>query len=88
LVSDVKTDKCQPLSQRHQPPNLLLLLGSGSYGSVKRATRISDGLEVAVKIIPKKNVTGHFDMVLGEINVLKDIDHPNVIHFYDWFESR
>ncbi|KAG2177907.1 hypothetical protein INT43_003154 [Umbelopsis isabellina] len=64
------------------------VLGSGSYGSVKRATRLKDGLEVAVKIIPKKNVTGHFDMVLAEMNVLKGIDHPNVIHFYDWFESR
>lgn len=63
-------------------------IGSGSYGSVKQAKRLSDGLEVAVKIIPKKNVTGHFDMVLSEMNVLKNVDHPNVIHFYDWFESR
>ncbi|KAH8547552.1 kinase-like domain-containing protein [Umbelopsis sp. PMI_123] len=77
-----------PSHERKKNYELGEILGSGSYGSVKRATRISDGLEVAVKIIPKKNVTGHFDMVLGEINVLKDIDHPNVIHFYDWFESR
>jgi len=70
------------------PSNNCLFTGSGSYGSVKRATRISDGLEVAVKIIPKKNVAGHFDMVLSEMNVLKGVDHPNVIHFYDWFESR
>lgn len=27
-------------------------------------------------------------MVLSEMNVLKGVDHPNVIHFYDWFESR
>jgi calcium/calmodulin-dependent protein kinase I len=67
---------------------MALKIGSGSYGSVKRATRIQDGVEVAVKIIPKSNVAGHFDMVLGEMNVLKGVDHPNVIHFYDWFESR
>jgi calcium/calmodulin-dependent protein kinase I len=67
---------------------MALKIGSGSYGSVKRATRIRDGVDVAVKIIPKSNVAGHFDMVLGEMNVLKGVDHPNVIHFYDWFESR
>ncbi|KAI8578786.1 hypothetical protein K450DRAFT_245517 [Umbelopsis ramanniana AG] len=79
----------QPAShERKKNYELGEVLGSGSYGSVKRATRISDGLEVAVKIIPKKNVTGHFDMVLSEMNVLKGVDHPNIIHFYDWFESR
>jgi len=79
----------QPAShERKKNYELGEVLGSGSYGSVKQAKRLSDGLEVAVKIIPKKNVTGHFDMVLSEMNVLKNVDHPNVIHFYDWFESR
>ncbi|KAI8877278.1 Pkinase-domain-containing protein [Backusella circina FSU 941] len=64
------------------------VLGSGSFGSVKRATRISDGKEVAIKVIPKRNVKNHFDMVQDEVGVLKDLNHPNVIGFYDSFESR
>ncbi|KAI9264769.1 kinase-like domain-containing protein [Sporodiniella umbellata] len=64
------------------------VLGSGSFGSVKKAVRVSDGKEVAIKIIPKRNVKHHFDMVKDEVKVLKELNHPNVIGFYDFFESR
>ncbi|RUS14570.1 hypothetical protein BC937DRAFT_93625, partial [Endogone sp. FLAS-F59071] len=62
-------------------------VGSGTFGSVKEATKISTGKKVAVKIIPKKNVEGHEEMVYKEMDVLKGLSHPNVIQFYDWFES-
>ena len=62
--------------------------GRGSFGSVRKATRISDDKQVAIKIIAKKTVKGHFDMVQTETEVMKDLDHPNVIHLYDFFESR
>lgn len=65
-----------------------LYTGSGSFGSVKKAVRLSDGKEVAIKIIPKRNVKNHFDMVKDEVSVLGSLDHPNVIGFYDSFESR
>ena len=68
--------------------NLALWLGRGSFGSVRKAMRISDKKEVAIKIISKKTVKGHFDMVLSEMNVLKNLNHPNVIGFFDFFESR
>ncbi|KAI8077393.1 kinase-like domain-containing protein [Gilbertella persicaria] len=64
------------------------VLGSGSFGSVKKAIRNSDGKEVAIKVIPKRNVKNHLDMVKDEVNVLKGLNHPNVIGFYDTFESR
>lgn len=64
------------------------MIGSGSFGSVKKAIRISDGKEVAIKIIPKRNVKNHFDMVKDEVDVLSKLSHPNVIGFYDTFESR
>ncbi|KAI9366354.1 kinase-like domain-containing protein [Pilaira anomala] len=63
-------------------------LGSGSYGYVKKATRIEDNKQVAIKIIPKSKVKGHFDLVYSEMKVLEGLSHPNVIGFYDWFESR
>ncbi|KAI8985294.1 kinase-like domain-containing protein [Pilobolus umbonatus] len=64
------------------------VLGQGSFGSVKRAKRLSDDKEVAVKIIPKLKVKNHVDMVKDEVAVLKDLHHPNVIGYYDTFESR
>ncbi|KAL0141922.1 kinase-like domain-containing protein [Mucor lusitanicus] len=61
---------------------------SGSYGYVKKATRIEDNKVVAIKIIPKSKVKGHLDMVYSEMRVLEGLSHPNIIGFYDWFESR
>ncbi|EAU87161.2 CAMK/CAMK1 protein kinase [Coprinopsis cinerea okayama7 len=44
--------------------------------------------EVALKVIPKKKVKGNEDSVWGEMEVLKGLDHPNIVKFYEWFESR
>ncbi|KAF8879117.1 kinase-like domain-containing protein [Infundibulicybe gibba] len=44
--------------------------------------------DVALKIIPKKKVKGNEASVWGEMEVLKGLDHPNVVKFYEWFESR
>ncbi|KAL1936509.1 hypothetical protein VTP01DRAFT_643 [Rhizomucor pusillus] len=64
------------------------VLGSGAFGSVKRATRISDGREVAIKIIPKRNVKDRQGMVYAEVKMLQGLEHPNIVKLYDWFESR
>ncbi|KAF9963849.1 hypothetical protein BGZ65_009613 [Modicella reniformis] len=63
-------------------------LGTGTYGTVKRARSRTLNKEVAVKVILKKTVKGHEDMVQKEIDVLKDLDHPHIVKFLDWFESR
>ncbi|KAG6334858.1 hypothetical protein ID866_4234 [Astraeus odoratus] len=44
--------------------------------------------EVALKVIPKKKVKGNEEAVWGEMEVLKGLDHPNIVKFYEWFESR
>lgn len=62
--------------------------GRGSFGSVKQATRLDGNLPVAIKVIPKKLVKGHFDLVLSEVNVLKDLSHPNIVRLHETFESR
>ncbi|KAI0700400.1 kinase-like domain-containing protein [Cytidiella melzeri] len=45
-------------------------------------------VDVALKVIPKKKVKGNEDSVWGEMEVLKGLDHPNIVKFYEWFESR
>ncbi|CAG8593893.1 6152_t:CDS:2, partial [Diversispora eburnea] len=67
---------------------ILLSLGSGAYGSVKEAEKTTTGQKCAVKVIEKKRVKNSESMVLKEMNILKGLDHPNVVKFYDWFESR
>ena len=55
---------------------------------MKKATRTTDNKEVAIKVIPKRNVKDHFDMVYAETKVLEGLHHKNVIGFLDFFESR
>ncbi|KDQ51352.1 hypothetical protein JAAARDRAFT_41197 [Jaapia argillacea MUCL 33604] len=44
--------------------------------------------DVALKIIPKKKVKGNESAVWSEMDVLKGLNHPNIVKFYEWFESR
>lgn len=41
-----------------------------------------------MKVIAKKKVKGNEEAVWGEMDVLKGLDHPNIVKFYEWFESR
>ncbi|OKL58524.1 Calcium/calmodulin-dependent protein kinase [Talaromyces atroroseus] len=61
-------------------------LGAGTYGIVREAD--SPKGKVAIKIILKKSVRGNEQMVYDELEVLQRMNHPNIVHFRDWFESR
>ena len=41
----------------------------------------TDGItkDVALKLIPKKKVKGNEESVWGEMEVLKGLDHPNIV---------
>lgn len=61
-------------------------LGAGTYGIVREADMGSE--KVAVKIILKKNVKGNEQMVYDELKMLQALNHPHIVKFVDWFESR
>uniref|UniRef100_A0A093Y5L7 calcium/calmodulin-dependent protein kinase n=1 Tax=Talaromyces marneffei PM1 TaxID=1077442 RepID=A0A093Y5L7_TALMA len=61
-------------------------LGAGTYGIVREAD--SPEGKVAVKIILKKSVRGNEQMVYDELELLQRLNHPHIVHFRDWFESR
>ena len=65
-------------------------IGEGTFGIVRSALwKASDPpITVAVKVIAKKNLKGHVEVVEEEMQVLKGLDHPHVIKFLDWFESK
>lgn len=62
-------------------------LGAGTYGIVREAVG-PDGKKVAIKIILKKNVKGNEQMVIDELRMLREMKHPHIVKFVDWFESR
>lgn len=72
-----------PPSPSRNPPNETVKAASTNAGSDVNATK-----EVALKVIPKKKVKGNEASVWSEMEVLKGLDHPNIVKFYEWFESR
>lgn len=88
-IGDIIGQLAATLYLSFSPPNTYqraLYTGVGSFGNVKTAIRLQDQLPVAIKVIPKDKV--NYSMVYSEMAVLEGIDHPNVLQFYDWFESR
>ncbi|SCU90601.1 LAME_0E09252g1_1 [Lachancea meyersii CBS 8951] len=66
-------------------------LGAGSFGVVRQARKLSTGENVAVKILLKKALNGNevqMRMLYDELSILQKLDHPNIVKFKDWFESK
>ncbi len=62
-------------------------LASGSYGAVHLCTQKITKEKRAVKVVPKYKLA-NVDNFLNEIELLKLVDHPNIIRMYEWFEDR
>jgi serine/threonine protein kinase len=66
-------------------------VGLGSTSKCFKCTRKSDGQEFACKVIDKRQVevkfSGLLDQFFVEIKVLKTLNHPNIIHLEDTFET-
>ena len=66
------------------------LLGKGSFGSVKRATRIGTNFEYAVKIIDKNSLDSNPmlpQLMLSELSILQKCSHPNIMNVNELLED-
>ncbi|EUC54128.1 Serine/Threonine kinase catalytic domain protein, partial [Rhizoctonia solani AG-3 Rhs1AP] len=74
---------------RFGPYLLLQTLGEGEFGKVKLGIHATWGEEVAVKLIRRGNVENALRMskVEREIEVLRKINHPNIVRLYDVIET-
>ena len=64
----------------------LELIGKGSYGSVYKVIKKNTDLVRAMKIIPKHYQKDNSE-ILREIEILKNLDHPNVMKIYEFLED-
>jgi len=77
--------------QRHQSPwdfyEELEELGVGNYGVVKKVRLIKNpDIIRAMKIIPEENVVqGEGASLIDEIEILKNLEHPNIMKVYESF---
>lgn len=60
------------------------LLGKGSFSNNYKLTNLENNHVSAVKIIPKNEEKKFID----EINILKSINHPNIISYENIFEDN
>ncbi|OMJ92028.1 hypothetical protein SteCoe_5348 [Stentor coeruleus] len=67
----------------------LKILGKGSYGEVKLYRHAETGILYAVKTISKDFIRKHssISVILREIRVHKELNHPNIIRLIKYFED-
>jgi serine/threonine protein kinase len=64
------------------------VLGAGNFGKVFLAHNAANpDLKVAIKSLPKQKLAGKLDSIKEEIKILSRLDHPNIIKYYETFES-
>lgn len=66
------------------------LIGEGAYGQVRKVTHRLTGENRAIKIISKKTIKNEEDRVniLREMDVLKNLDHPNILKLHETYEDK
>merc|ERR1712137_38511 len=62
-------------------------LGRGAFSVVKLGRHKKTKEEVAIKVIEKKNVEQDLHRLATEMQVLKSVDHPNIIKLKEIFET-
>lgn len=65
------------------------VLGSGCFSIVKQATNRQTGEQVAIKCISKNRIEKEeLALLKREINIMKKLDHPHIIKFYEVINSK
>ena len=63
-------------------------MGSGNFGKVFLAHSIANpDFKVAIKTLPKAKLIDQLDAIKEEMKILSTLDHPNIIKYYETFES-
>ncbi len=68
---------------------IIKTLGDGSFGVVFCAINIQTGMKIAMKQIEKlkENVIDDLE-IKNEINILKKLDHPNIVKIYEFYNTK
>jgi len=64
-------------------------IGKGSFATVKKAKNRETQVRYAVKVLSKKKMSDEDKIAMQtEIEILKTVDHPNVVKLVDVFEDE
>jgi len=63
------------------------LLGEGSFGTVEKVIHKKTGIVRALKRINKRNQISTELEIKNEIEILKKLDHPNIVKIFEFYNS-
>ena len=64
-------------------------IGKGSFATVKRVKNRATGEKFACKVMSKKKMNEEDKVAMQtEIEILKQVDHPNIVKLLDVFEDE
>ena len=64
-------------------------IGRGSFATVKKVKNRATGERFAVKVMSKRKMNDDDKVAIGtEIEILKQVDHPNIVKLIDVFEDE
>lgn len=67
----------------------LEMIGSGSFGIIRKVRRRSDGKVLARKEIDyRKMGEKEKRQLVAEVNILRELKHPNIVRYYERFVDR
>ena len=64
-------------------------IGQGTFSKVTKAIHLITSQQVAVKILDKQKIEDEVDLerIIREIEILKNINHPNIAQMYETFST-
>ena len=64
-------------------------IGKGSFATVRKAKNRQTNEYVAVKVLSKRKMAPEdVDSLKNEIEIMKTVDHPNIVKMIDFFEDE
>ncbi|XP_032845396.1 serine/threonine-protein kinase Nek2 isoform X3 [Tyto alba] len=68
---------------------VLLTIGAGSYGKCRKVRRKADGKILVWKELDYGSMTeAEKQMLVSEVNLLRELRHPNIVRYYDRIVDR
>lgn len=79
-----------PNNSGHHPKETYTIhgsdLGTGAFGTVRKATNKKSGMAVALKTINKRGIAS-LQAFQKEVDINMALDHPNIVRLYETFED-
>ena len=85
----IEHNRNSKLTEYYEMDDTAKVLGQGSFGLVQSCMHKATGQKRAVKRLIKEKMSPNARIRLDyEIDILKNLDHPNILRLYEVFEDK